>query len=244
MRFLAAAVLLLAALLPRPADAMPCVADPMTTGERALSAIFHAVDELGRRAYDAAMPGEVVTFRRVDGRWRAILPRALAQRAQAKGCDLEDRLSDAAAFYGDSVDFTRVRVLVGDPVMEKSFVFHQRVKIGGDADECPARRTLVHEFGHVWQYQHGQWQATMGLIDQIRHLRQDVYELDAQRVIDAAREGRTIDWFIREKQAELFEHAWHLRVHGDVPFDPEYAAAVRKLTGPALAQRPTWPYVR
>ena len=216
----------------------------MTTGERALVSLFRAVDDIGRRTYDLTMPGEVITFRRDGSRWRAVVPPALQQRALRNGCDLAKNLEETAAFFGPSVDFSDVRVLVGDPVMEKSFVMHQRVKIGADAGVCPSRSTLVHEFSHVWQYQHGQWQATMGIVDQLRNKWIDVYSVDRDRTVQAAREGRTIDFFIRERQAELFEIAWKMEHGGAGPLDPEYAAAVRALVGPALRRPPCWPYVR
>lgn len=229
-------------MLPVSAIAAPCTDGPMTTGERTLFSIFRAVDELGRRTYDSTIPGDVITFRRDGGRWRAIVPRAAAARARANGCDLAERIEDAAAFFGPSVDFANVRVIVGEPVMESSFVFHQRVKIGSDAAECPSRSTLVHEFAHVWQYQHGQWQATMGLVDQLRNHWIDVYSLDSTRIVAAAREGRSIDFFIRERQAELFVIAWEMQQGGQIPLDPEYARAVRSLVGPALSRRPCWPF--
>ena len=102
-------------------------------------------------------------------------------------------------------------MVAGQPVLDMSFAFHDRVKLGRNADPCPSVTTLVHEFAHVWQYQHGQWQATMGLVDQTRYLWTDVYALQPERVIAAAREGRPIHSFIRERQAELFETAWLIK---------------------------------
>lgn len=228
-------------LLATPAGAeAACVRDPMTTAERSLASIFGALDDLGRAAYDAAMPGDAITFRRANGRWRANVPPHMLRRARANGCDIVANVEEAAAFYGPSLDLSGVRILAGGPVMEESFAFHDRVKIGADADACPPTRLLVHELAHVWQYQHGQWQATMGLADQTRYFWTDVYALQPDRVIAAARAGRPISSFIRERQAELFETAWLIRTGRAPTLDPAYARAVLALVEPARRAPPTW----
>ena len=216
-----------------------CDGDWRTTAERSLVSIIEVANDLGRAAYDAAMPGDAITFRREGGRWRANVPRAVLRRAGAD-CDLVAKVEEAAAFYGPSLDLRNVRVLSGAPVMEASFAYHDRVKLGDVEGTCPATTTLVHELAHVWQYQHGQWQATMGLVDQTRYLWTDVYALQPERVIAAARAGRPIHSFIRERQAELFETAWRIRSGRAEPLDPEYERAVLALVEPALRARPTW----
>ena len=242
MRTLLVTIATFAALHGATADAAPCPASgAMTTAERTLEAIFDAIDDAGRLLYDAAMPGDEISFQRGrDGRWHARVPRAAAARARANECDLAAKLDEAAAFYGPSIDFSEVRVLVGDPLMDSSFVFHDRVKIGKKGDPCPSTRTLVHEFAHVWQHQHGQWQASLGLVDQVRNHWIDAYALEPRRVIRAARDGRSIDFFIRERQAELFATAWEIETGRAGPLDPEYVAAVKTLVGPALRKPPTW----
>lgn len=226
-------------LLPIGAEAA-CGPEAMTTSERSFASILGLVDDVTRVAYDAAMPGEDITFRFEGGRWRANVPPVALRRARANGCDLVGNLERAAAFYGPSLDLRDVRVVAGSPVMEKSFAYHDRVKLGRDADPCPSATTMVHELAHVWQYQHGQWQAVMGLVDQTRHMWTDVYALEPERVIAAAREGRPIHYFIRERQAELFETAWLIKNGGGKSLDPEYARAVLALVEPALQTRPTW----
>lgn len=223
------------------AAAAPCPSNgAMTMAETALMSLFDAIDDVGRAAYDAAMPGDEISFVHRNGRWRAVVPAAAARRARANGCDLSASLEEAAAFYGPSIDFANVRVLIGSPLMASSFVFHNRVKIGTPDDPCPSTRTLVHELAHVWQHQHGQWQATLGLADQIRNHWTDVYALSPNRVIAAAREGRRIDYFIRERQAELFATAWEIESGRAGPINAEYARAVRALVDPARRSPPTW----
>lgn len=79
----------------------------------------------------------------------------------------------------------------------------------------------------------------MGLVDQTRYLWTDVYALEPQRVIAAARAGRPIQFFIRERQAEIFETAWQIKSGRGQPLDPEYERAVLTLVEPALRARPT-----
>lgn len=234
---LSLAIAALLSLVAARAEAI-CAAELLTTAERSLVSILDAVNDIGRSAYDATMPGDAITFRRdEEGEWRANVPPAMLRRADAN-CDLVGNVEEAAAFYGPSLDLTNVRVLAGKPVMESTFAYHDRVKIGSGEDTCPSTSTLVHELAHVWQYQHGQWQASMGLVDQARYLWTDVYALQPERVIAAANAGRPIQFFIRERQAELFETMWRIK-SGRSVYDLEYDRAVRTLIGPALRAPPT-----
>src|SRR5688572_6333504 len=106
MRLASVMAALLVTVFSARAEATGCDSVPTTIGERSLAAIFDALDDLGRAAYDAAMPGDVITFHREGGRWRASVPPAALRRARAKGCDLVGNIEDAAAFYGPSVDLS------------------------------------------------------------------------------------------------------------------------------------------
>lgn len=99
--------------------------------------------------------------------------------------------------------------------------------------EVPSVHLLVHEFGHVWEWQHGQWQVTLGAVEQLRHLLgTNVYDYGGPAGLRAAVEaGRTLESFNREQQAEIFADDWAAK---RAARDDRYAHDLATLTAPAL----------
>ncbi len=154
-------------------------------------------------------------------------------------CDFAGALAEAAAYYGASVDFTRVRVSFEPTLLGQSWTSHNHVRIGGawleHSDGCPPASHYVHELGHVWEHQHGQGQLARGAVDQLMNLVTDVYDFggpDGVRAAVAA--GRRLDSFNLEQQAEIFATDFVMRTYPDDPYALDLAA----LTRPALAASP------
>lgn len=174
-------------------------------------------------------------FVRDEDAWRALVPAEVEQAATWRA-----RLERAARYYRTSIDFTRVRVVVGLNPGPGSLCLQERVLIGAGilrrSDGVPAARHLVHEFGHVWEFQHGQWQVALGFLEQVRNLVEDVYDYGGAAGLRAAvAEGRALATFNREQQAEIFADDFMAKEAGRA--DP-WAVDLATLTAPALAADP------
>lgn len=129
----------------------------------------------------------------------ARIPAALHARFPA----LSRHLAAAVAWYGGRIDWTRVRIVFGANPTRASLCLRNVIFIGDGIGE-PGARHLVHELGHVWQAQTGQWQVTLGAVDQLRNLFTNVYDYGGRSVLeDVAAGRRALLSFNREQQAEL-----------------------------------------
>lgn len=156
-------------------------------------------------------------------------------------CDYQRALEQAAGYYGESIDFSAVTLDYSGTISGASWTAHNRVSIGGavlaQAGGCPAVAHYVHEFGHVYEYQHGQPQLTQGAREQLINLFVDVYDYGgAAGVRKAVREGRKLESFNLEQQAEIFADDFLRKAAG---LDDQYARDLAALTRPALAAKPT-----
>lgn len=164
----------------------------------------------------------------------------VAERTYAL-CDWRSLLEVAAAYFGASTDFSRVTVDFEGTLTGASWARHNHVSIGDAvldlSDGCPDASHLVHEFGHVWEHQHGQAQLTRGALDQFMNLYVDVYDYGgAEGVRRAVAEGRPLESFNLEQQAEIFAHDFAFKRAGDI--DHTYARDLDALTRPALSRPP------
>lgn len=157
-------------------------------------------------------------------------------------CDFRARIEPAVAYFGESIDFSRVTIDYDGTLSDASWVAHDDVSIGDgvlDATAgCPGTEHYVHELGHVWEYQHGQNQLARGTVDQLMNLTMDVYDYGGAAGVRRAVElGRPLETFNLEQQAEIFAHDYYFKSLGTT--DDRYAQDLAALTAPALAARPT-----
>lgn len=174
-------------------------------------------------------------FVRDDDAWRALVPAEVEDAPAWRA-----RLERAARYYGGSIDFTRVRVIVGLNPGPGSLCLQERVLIGAGilrrSGGVPSARHLVHEFGHVWEFQHGQWQVALGFVEQVRNLVEDVYDYGGAAGVRAAvAEGRALASFNREQQAEIFADDFSAKEAGRAD---AWSSDLAILTAPALATPP------
>jgi hypothetical protein len=153
-------------------------------------------------------------------------------------CPLDTWLAGAREFYGDSIDFSRVRVTTSRAVLGRKGTGWTcndviRFKRPRHAEDLPHESTLIHELGHVWEHQTGQMQLLGGLIEQIgRRLGRDPYNYGGPDGVAAARE---LTAFTKEGQAQILTEYWksrhgHLKDHRSVPFStPGYVENLRRL---------------
>jgi hypothetical protein len=154
-------------------------------------------------------------------------------------CNFEENLSHAVTYYGASIDFTQVSLVYEPTLLGQSWTRHNSVTIGSgwlDASEgCPPASHYVHEFGHVWEHQHGQGQLARGAVDQLMNLVTDVYDFGGPDGVRAAlAAGKPLESFNLEQQAEIFATDFEMRGYPDDP----YAQDLSALTRPALASPP------
>lgn len=128
-------------------------------------------------------------------------------RIPAKLCgrfpSLPRNVAAAVAWYGDRIAWARVRIVFGANPTRASLCLRNVIFIGDGIGE-PSARHLVHELAHVWQAQSGQWQVTLGAVDQLRNLFTNVYDYGGGDVLAEVAAGRrALTSFNREQQAEL-----------------------------------------
>jgi hypothetical protein len=155
-------------------------------------------------------------------------------------CDYRDRLNQAAAYYQQSNDFGKVTLDYSGTISGASWTAHNRVSIGTavlrHSAGCPPVHHYVHEFGHVWEYQHGQPQLVSGAQEQLKNFFVDVYDYGgAAGVRKAVKAKKPIESFNLEQQAEIFADDWYMKDQGR---NDQYAQDLATLTAPALVAPP------
>jgi len=156
-------------------------------------------------------------------------------------CPIDQWLEHARAFYGTSIDFSKVRVKASGLVFGGSGVGWTcndvvRFKRARTIEELPEESTLIHELGHVWEHQNGQAQLMKGLVEQTgRVFGRDPYDYGGPAGVRGA---TGLARFKKEGQAEILRNCWLARQGmgrdiSDVAFTPEYAADLERLVGGA-----------
>jgi hypothetical protein len=124
---------------------------------------------------------------------------------------VDEWLKGAAAFYGPSVDLSRVtvrtsRLVLGPPGTAwtcNEVIRFKRPKAGEGA---PTEAVLIHELGHVWEHQSGQAQLLRGIVEQIgRRLGRDPYDFGGP---DGVRAATDLTRLLKESQARIIEEYW------------------------------------
>ena len=151
-------------------------------------------------------------------------------------------LADAAAFFGPSLDLSRVRIrpsrlVIGPPGTAWTCNDVIRFKPSKDADGRPSHAVVIHELGHVWEHQSGQAQLLRGVVEQIgRRLGRDPYDYGGP---EGLRRADSLTSFRKESQARIIEELWRSRNGYDrdragVPFATEgYREDLDRLVGGA-----------
>ena len=163
-------------------------------------------------------------------------------------CPVDAWFKDAGAFYGPSVDFSRVRlkdslVVFGGPGMGWACGDVVRFKRPHRREDFPEPSFLIHELGHVWEHQDGQAQVLRGLLEQIGRLfGRDPYDYGGPAGLRRATSLTTLS---KESQAMVLQELWRSE-RGDasdtrgVPFStPGYVDELRRLIeGAGIGLRP------
>lgn len=153
-------------------------------------------------------------------------------------CPVESWLARAREFYGDSIDFSPVRVKSSWAVFGPSGTGWTcndvvRFKRPRRAADLPEEPTLIHELGHVWEHQSGQMQLLNGLIEQIGgRFGRNPYDYGGP---DGVARADRLTVFKKEGQAQILMELWKAR-HGypkdtrGVPFStPGYVENLQRL---------------
>lgn len=158
--------------------------------------------------------GEGVRFRTTfaqGGRYtiRALGPEEPAQ-LELTVCPIERWLTDAADFFGPSLDLGKVKVTTSRWVFGSSSAWTcntvVRFKRPTRADDLPSEATLIHELGHVWEHRAGQTQLLSGLVEQVGRLfGRDPYDFGGPAGL---RDAKTLTAFSKEGQAQIMTELW------------------------------------
>jgi phage-related tail fiber protein len=143
----------------------------------------------------------------------------------------DEQLNHAKEFFGQSIDFTKVKI------KESRFVSGNRPWTCGNVIRVKKAQMgdtssvnlddLIHEFGHVWQHQHGQLVFLSALAEQLRAgiIRKfDPYNFGGPTGVAALRK---LSSFFTESQAQIITEYWKSQ-HGftadrlQIPFSQDY----------------------
>jgi hypothetical protein len=152
-------------------------------------------------------------------------------------CPLDQLLTRAASFYGQSIDMSRVTV------KSSSAIFNRRPWTNGNTirfprptsmDSCPDLETLIHELGHVWEHQNGQTQILSGAVEQMGHILVPGYDPYDFGGPAGVRRAEALRGFSKESQAQIIENYWRTRMGftadtGGIAFSAAYVADLRRL---------------
>jgi hypothetical protein len=131
-------------------------------------------------------------------------------------CPIAEWMAEAAEFYGPSLDVDGVRVKTSRLVLGRSgtgFTCNQVIRFKRPRTEAdlPARSTLVHELGHVWEHQDGRAQLLRGFIEQVgKRLGRDPYDFGGPDGVAGATDLSTLSM---ESQAQIIQELWRAQ-HG------------------------------
>jgi hypothetical protein len=161
-----------------------------------------------------------------------------AREFQVAVCPLDTWLADARAYYGPSLDLSRVRVrsswvVFGPTGTGWTCNTVVRFKRPRRAVDLPDEPTFIHELGHVWEHQTGQAQILRGLIEQAgRAFGRDPYDFGGAEGVKRATQ---LTSFSKESQAQILMEYWmsqngYEADSNGVPFStPGYVADLRRL---------------
>lgn len=122
----------------------------------------------------------------------------------------------ARQFYGDAIVYSRVWIHCDsyfpfglqhpDYVMAPNGEIWYRKERYKDDFSLPSatlqeKHTFIHELGHVWQHQHGQWVRIRGAFSWAANY---FYQLDREKLTD----------YPLEQQASILADYWLLHIHG------------------------------
>ena len=134
-----------------------------------------------------------------------------SRQFEAAVCPIDQWLEDARAFYGPSIDFSRVRVrgswaVFGPTGTGWTCNTTIRFKRPRRAEDFPDEPTLIHEFGHVWEHQTGQAQVLKGLVEQTgKLLGHDPYNFGGA---EGVKRALSLTAFSKESQAQILMEYW------------------------------------
>jgi hypothetical protein len=153
-------------------------------------------------------------------------------------CPIDEWITRAGAFYGASLDLSRLRVKGSRVVFGPAGVGWTcnsviRFRRPRRAEDLPSESTLIHELGHVWEHQSGRAQLLRGLFEQTgRLLGRDPYDFGGpERLSSAAK----LTEFSMESQAEILMEYWksqngYSADSRGIPFStPGYLTDLRRL---------------
>ncbi|HJP66756.1 MAG TPA: hypothetical protein VKA30_10690 [Actinomycetota bacterium] len=162
-------------------------------------------------------------------------------------CPVNDWLSAAAAFFGPSLDLSRVTVKqswavggsAGTGWTCNSVVRFKRAR---RSEDLPVEATLIHELTHVWQHQSGQAQLLRGIVEQAGRLfGRDPYDYGGP---EGVRLATSLRRFKKEGQAQIVmeywksQHGWAEDSQG-FGFSSEYVDDLKRLIDEAgIGRRP------
>jgi hypothetical protein len=122
----------------------------------------------------------------------------------------------ARQFYGDAIVYSRVWIHCDsyfpfglqhpDYVMAPNGEIWYRKELyhhdfSHSTVNMTSKYTFMHEMGHVWQHQHGQWVRTRGLFSWAADY---FYQLDKEKIMD----------YSLEQQASILADYWVLLIYG------------------------------
>jgi hypothetical protein len=188
---------------------------------------FRAWPELGFQTEDVEWSGGGSPAGARGGSFRTSFDRAGPHTVRARCgdasveivvsvCPIGDWMTEAAEFYGQSVDMDGVRVKTSRLVLGGSgsgFTCNQVIRFKRPRTEAdlPSQSTLVHELGHVWEHQDGRAQLLRGFVEQIgKRLGRDPYDFGGPVGVAGATDLTT---FRLESQAQIIQELWRAR-HG------------------------------
>jgi hypothetical protein len=155
----------------------------------------------------------------------------------AQVCPVDQLLNEASAFYGPSVDMSRVTVKTSSLIVDgRPWTDGNTIRFPKPADvgSCPDLETMIHELAHVWEHQTGQTQILSGAVEQLGHVLVPGYNPYDFGGSDGVHGATRLRDFNKESQAQIIENCWRVERGFDVdtagrPFTEQYVADLRRL---------------
>jgi hypothetical protein len=155
---------------------------------------------------------------------------------------MADELDPGRAFFGPSIDFSRVRIrdsnaVRGGPRVAWTCnnVIRFKAPRAGEPERGHDPDTLIHELGHVWEHQNGQVQLLKGAVEQLWKLltlgRYDPYDYGGPEGLARIQHLTSLS---HEAQAQIIQECWRFQhsYRADrkkVSFTPDYGADLCRL---------------
>jgi hypothetical protein len=148
-------------------------------------------------------------------------------------CAIDQQLVQAAAYFGPSLDLSKVEIK-GSSLVIRGRPFTVSDTIRFERGKCPKTNEVIHELGHVWEHQNGQTQLLSGIVEQLGNSLVPGYNPYDYGGPAGVHGSKKLEDFSKESQAQIIEEYWKSQNgfasdRNGKPFAPAYVADLKTL---------------